>query len=56
MTMIVVTHEMNFARDVCDRVIFFDQGIIMEEGSPDKIFTQPDKRKNQIIFTQSIIK
>lgn len=41
MTMIVVTHEMGFAREVCDRVIFMDQGIIMEEGKPDDIFTNP---------------
>lgn len=41
MTMIVVTHEMAFARDVCDRVIFMDQGIIMEEGRPEDVFTNP---------------
>lgn len=42
MTMVVVTHEMGFARDVCDRVLFFDQGIIMEEGDPAEIFTNPE--------------
>ncbi|MCG7344118.1 amino acid ABC transporter ATP-binding protein [Sporosarcina sp. ACRSL] len=47
MTMVVVTHEMDFARDVCDRVIFFDQGIIMEEGHPDKIFTNPDNDRTK---------
>lgn len=41
MTMIVVTHEMNFARDVSDRVIFMDQGYILEEGPPEEIFTAP---------------
>ena len=41
MTMVVVTHEMNFARDVSDRVIFMDQGYIVEEGSPEEIFTAP---------------
>jgi len=41
MTMIVVTHEMNFARDVSDRVIFMDQGYIVEEGPPEEIFTAP---------------
>lgn len=40
MTMIVVTHEMSFARDVADRVIFMDQGIILEEGTPKQIFEQ----------------
>jgi polar amino acid transport system ATP-binding protein len=41
MTMIVVTHEMNFARDVSNRVIFMDQGYIVEEGDPKEIFTAP---------------
>ena len=41
MTMVVVTHEMNFARDVSDRVIFMDQGYIIEEGTPEEIFTAP---------------
>lgn len=41
MTMVVVTHEMKFARDVSDRVIFMDQGYILEEGPPEEIFTAP---------------
>lgn len=41
MTMVIVTHEMNFARDVSDRVIFMDQGYIVEEGAPAEIFTAP---------------
>lgn len=41
MTMIVVTHEMGFARDVADRVIFMDGGVIVEEGKPEDIFTNP---------------
>ncbi len=41
MTMAVVTHEMGFAREVADRVFFIDEGIIMEEGSPDEIFSNP---------------
>ena len=41
MTMIVVTHEMSFARDVADRVVFMDGGVIVEEGAPDALFTQP---------------
>ena len=41
MTMVVVTHEMNFAKDVSDRVIFMDQGYILEEGPPEEIFTAP---------------
>jgi ABC-type histidine transport system ATPase subunit len=42
MTMVVVTHEMHFARDVADRVLFIDQGIILEEGTPEQIFTAPN--------------
>ncbi|KDE34270.1 amino acid ABC transporter ATPase [Kosakonia radicincitans UMEnt01/12] len=41
MTMVIVTHEMGFAREVADRVIFIDQGVIQEEGPPQKIFTAP---------------
>ena len=41
MTMAVVTHEMGFAREVADRVLFIDEGIIMEEGSPEEIFGNP---------------
>ena len=41
MTMAVVTHEMGFARDVADRVLFMDGGYILEEGSPEEIFTNP---------------
>ncbi len=41
MTMVIVTHEMGFAREVGDRVIFMDQGKILEQGNPEEIFTQP---------------
>ncbi len=41
MTMIVVTHEMGFARDVADRVIFMDGGVIVEEGTPEEVFDHP---------------
>lgn len=41
MTMVVVTHEMGFAREMADRVIFMDQGLIVEEGSPEQIFDNP---------------
>ena len=41
MTMIVVTHEMGFARDVADRVIFMEGGVIVEEGTPDEVFDHP---------------
>ena len=47
MTMVVVTHEMGFARDVADRVIFMDEGVIMEEGTPEQIFTNPQNERTQ---------
>jgi ABC-type polar amino acid transport system ATPase subunit len=40
-TMIVVTHEMLFAREAADRVVFMDQGVIVEEGPPDQLLDQP---------------
>jgi polar amino acid transport system ATP-binding protein len=42
MTMVVVSHEMRFARSAADRVIFMDQGHILEEGPPQRIFNQPE--------------
>lgn len=47
MTMIVVTHEIGFARDVADRVIFMADGYVVEEGRPDAIFTAPRERRTQ---------
>lgn len=47
MTMIVVTHEMKFAREAADEVIFFDQGSIIEQGSPSAIFTAPEKERTK---------
>ena len=47
MTMVVVTHEMGFAREVGDRVIFMDGGRILEEGSPDAIFNPPKNARLQ---------
>ena len=41
MTMVVVTHEMGFAKEVANRVLFMDEGIILEQGSPAEIFTAP---------------
>lgn len=47
MTMVVVTHEMGFARDVADRVIFMDKGYIVEEGAPKEIFTNPKNERTK---------
>ncbi len=47
MTMLIVTHEMKFARDVSDRIFYMDEGIIYEEGTPDQIFDRPGKKKTR---------
>lgn len=47
LTMIIVTHEMEFARDVSDRVIFMDQGVIAEQGSPEQIFENPKEERTK---------
>ena len=47
MTMVIVTHEMGFAKEVADRVFFMDQGYIMEQGSPDKLFTAPENERTK---------
>ncbi|HLZ22981.1 MAG TPA: amino acid ABC transporter ATP-binding protein [Ktedonobacterales bacterium] len=47
MTMVVVTHEMGFAREVADRVIFMDGGVIVEEGQPAQIFSAPQQERTQ---------
>jgi ABC-type polar amino acid transport system ATPase subunit len=47
MTMVVVTHEMGFAREVADRVLFMSDGVIAESGSPDVIFTNPTQERTQ---------
>ncbi|SUI40693.1 amino acid ABC transporter ATP-binding protein [Serratia marcescens] len=52
MTMVVVTHEMGFAREVADRVLFIDQGIIQEEGAPQQIFSQPANPRTQAFLSK----
>ena len=47
MTMLVVTHEMGFARDVASRVVFMDDGVIVEEGSPDEVFDNPQNDRTK---------
>ncbi len=47
LTMIVVTHEMAFAREVSDRVVFMDKGVIAEEGTPDQLFNHPTQERTQ---------
>ena len=45
MTMVVVTHEMGFAREVANRVMFINEGVIAEEGTPDEIFSNPKSER-----------
>jgi len=52
MTMLVVSHEMRFARDAADRVIFMDHGVIVEEGAPDRIFSSPTKERTRAFIAE----
>ncbi len=52
MTMVVVTHEMGFAREVANRVLFLDEGVIMEEGSPEGIFSHPTSPRLQSFLSK----
>ena len=52
MTMIVVTHEMNFAREVADRVVFMAQGQIVEVGTPEHFFTNPQEDRTKLFLSQ----
>ena len=51
-TMIVVTHEMGFAKEVGDRVIFMDEGVIMEEGHPNELFSNPKQKRTQAFLSK----
>ncbi|OQX14167.1 MAG: peptide ABC transporter ATP-binding protein, partial [Desulfobacteraceae bacterium IS3] len=52
MTMVVVTHEMGFAREVADRVIFMDHGAVIEEGTPEHFFTNPTHERTKLFLSQ----
>jgi general L-amino acid transport system ATP-binding protein len=51
-TMLVVTHEMGFAREVADRFLFFDEGLIVEEGTPEHFFTNPQEERTKLFLSQ----
>ena len=55
LTMIIVTHEMEFAKEVSDRVIFMDKGVIAEEGTPEQIFEHPQQERTKV-FLQRFLK
>jgi len=52
MTMVVVTHEMGFAREVANRVLFVDEGVIMEEGTPEQIFENPQNDRTKLFLSK----
>ena len=52
--MIVVTHEMSFAQDVADKVVFMDEGLVVEEGSPGRIFTKPKQERTRRFLSRII--
>jgi polar amino acid transport system ATP-binding protein len=52
MTMVCVTHEMGFAKEVCNRVIFMDQGMIVEEGTPEHFFKSPDHDRTKLFLKE----
>jgi ABC-type polar amino acid transport system ATPase subunit len=52
MTMIVVSHEMGFARNAADRVVFMDDGLIVEQGPPDAIFEKPTQERTRAFIGQ----
>ena len=51
-TMVVVTHEMGFAKEVADRVILFDEGLLIEENTPDEFFDNPQHDRTKLFLEQ----
>ena len=49
MTMVIVTHEMSFAREVSDKIIFMDKGVIVEQGEPEKVFSSENERMREFL-------
>ena len=52
MTMVVVTHEMGFAREVADRVVFMDEGVILEEAPPQEFFSNPKNERTRMFLSR----
>lgn len=55
MTMVIVTHEMGFAKEIADRVIFMDEGVILEDGSPEEVFINPSNKRAIEFFDKILI-
>ena len=49
MTMVIVTHEMNFARNVADHIVFMENGVIVKEGAPEELFTSDNQRIKEFL-------
>ena len=56
LTMLVVTHEMGFAKEVADRVVFMDKGVIVEEGPPEQIFNNPQNERTREFLKRTLEK
>lgn len=52
MTMVIVTHEMSFARDVADHIIFMNDGVIVEEGTPEQVINNPKNRRTKAFLNR----
>lgn len=52
MTMVIVTHEMGFAREVASRVLFIDQGVVMESGTPEEVFNHPQCDRAKLFLSK----
>ena len=52
MTMVIVTHEMSFARDVADHIIFMDEGVIVEEGPPEEVINNPQNERTRAFLSR----
>jgi len=55
MTLVVITHEIGFAKEVADRVLFFDEGIIVEEGTPGEFFSSPKHERSKRFLDQILV-
>lgn len=54
MTIVIVTHEMGFAREVSDRILFMDEGVIQEQGTPDMIFNHPQNPRTKEFLSKML--
>jgi len=54
MTMLLATHEMGFAREAANRVVFLDQGVLLEQGTPDEIFSHPQHPRTQAFLKRVV--